>query len=197
MEGLVVASTLAPYAYAGCQTLFSRSRHISQKQKVCIVGGRKSGKTSLSKNIEHPDYLILDLDDLSSYLSKDEVEKLESLKDTSLYRPLYYEIVKNAYNKIKDIQLKSKGKKLLCFCGDFELARMLFKPESIYICLHSYKFLKSIIDGVNDKEEKESIRRSREILLQHLHKNVPVFIFDSFDHLQKTIEKEFNIQPKI
>jgi hypothetical protein len=173
-------------------------RGLREKSKVCFVMPSKSGKSYLVNHLDDTTYLSLDLDDLSSFVSKEEVDKLEELKknNLSLYSLLYKDVVKNSLKEVKK-QVLASGKKLLCVCSNYSLATYLFKPTSVYVALPSRSFRDSIRQGLNDEKQKKVFSDSVEDILQHLHKNKPVLVFNSYSELNNQMIQLLGIQNKI
>lgn len=196
MAGVVLHS--APFIIKKLSQVFGKDqkRSIVERKKICIVSHRKAGKTSLVNSLDSNKYVIIDLDDLSSYVECDEVRKLQELKDTnkSLYDLLYKDIVKASLTKVKK-QLGSK--RLLCFCSDYELASYLFKESSVYCAIASNSFRNTIREGCESEQEKRAFNSSVEDLLQHLHKNKPLIVYNSYTELQGSICRLLNISNKI
>jgi hypothetical protein len=196
LAGVVLHST--PFVVKKISQLFGRDtkRSILERKKICIVSHTKSGKTTLVNNLDSNKYVVLDLDDLSSYVESDEVQKLQDLKqhNKSLYDLLYKDVVKGALTKVK----KQLGKKkLLCFCSSYELASYLFKESSVYCAIASQSFRNVIRDGLNTEKDRKDFNQSVEDLLQHLHKNRPIIVFNSYTELQCSVSKLLNINSKI
>jgi energy-coupling factor transporter ATP-binding protein EcfA2 len=194
--GLVAHST--PFIFKKISQYLGKDtkRSITEKRKICIVSHTKSGKTTLVNNLDSNKYVLIDLDDLSSYVECDEVKKLEDLKqhNKSLYDLLYKDVVKGALAKVK----KQLGKKkLLCFCSSYELASYLFKESSVYCAIASQSFRNVIRDGLNTEKDRKDFNQSVEDLLQHLHKNRPIIVFNSYTELQGSVSKLLNINSKI
>jgi hypothetical protein len=173
-------------------------RTLQEKEKVCFVLPSKSGKSYLVNHLDDTKYLSLDLDDLSSFVKKEEVEKLEELKTSnlSLYNLLYKDVVKNALEDIKK-QIKQSKKKLLCVCKSHDLASYLFKASSVYVGIPSKSFRVKIRQGLNTEKDRDVFNSSVEEILQHIHKNRPVLVFNSYEELNKQVIELLGIQNKI
>lgn len=173
-------------------------RGLREKNKICFVMPSKSGKSYLVNHLDNALYLSLDLDDLSSFVKKEEVDRLEELKKSneSLYSLLYRDVVRNSLNEVKK-QVKASNKKLLCVCSNYELATYLFKSTSVYVALPSRSFRQNIREGLNNEKDKKVFNDSVEDILQHLHKNKPVLVFNSYNELNNQMIQLLGIQNKI
>lgn len=172
-------------------------RPIYERKKICLCGHSKSGKTYLSQHLKSDKHLIVDLDDLTSYLEKDDVKKLQELKisNYSLYETLYRETVKNGISKLEKI-LKQSKKKLIAFCSDYDLAVYVFKSSSVFCMVASEDMRKEIRESLTS-EQVVSFNKSVEGLLMNLHRNRPVIVFSSYQELRSVLCSLLKIQNKI
>jgi hypothetical protein len=77
------------------------------------------------------------------------------------------------------------------------LASYLFKASSVYVGIPSKSFRVKIRQGLNTEKDRDVFNSSVEEILQHIHKNRPVLVFNSYEELNKQVIELLGIQNKI
>jgi len=110
--------------------------------------------------------------------------------DESTHRLAYYGYCRTVYDDIKKQWLTKKGRRLIVFCSDIELAKDLFKVESIFVCIPSH----SLFEHVKKQAEDivEAVERSRISLISQLDK-AHYTVYSTFEQLQAFIRETFEL----
>ena len=185
ITGATLAGTLVPLAYTGSKCVYGWATKLPhQRQKVCLVVPRKSGKTALVRELEsvNKDILLVDLDEcVRAHIKPEEVRKLDKMVangDESTYRLTYYGHCQTVYDSIKQKWLTKKGRRLIVFCADIELANDMWKPESIFVCVPSHSLFENIKQESSDI--LDAVERSRISLISQLDKT-HYTVYSSFE----------------
>ena len=190
-------STLVPLAFQGSKCLYGWATKLPhERRKVAVVIPRRCGKTSLVRELEstNKDVLLVDLDEcVRASIRPQEVTKLDKMVesgDESTHRLAYYGHCRDVYEDIKKRWLSKKTRRLIVLCSDIELAKDLFKVESIFVCIPSHSLFENVKKHADDIVD--AVERSRISLISQLDKS-HYTVYSSFEQLQAFIRDTFGL----
>lgn len=161
-----------------------------------IVAPKRSGKTELIKQLEHKDFILLDLEScIRLEMSNDELSKLSQLEknfEETSYNAFYYPVCKRYLNKIKK---DFKRKSIIVFSSDANLIQYLGISNVLYLS-PSNKLFTSILEKVgNDENTKRLLQKSRDSIVSKAGTKLQAF--QSYEHLMDMVVDKFGLKPKL
>ena len=179
-----------------------RARRGEDKKKghitfLCIPTG--CGKSTLARKFGcsdvdgEDDVLLLDIDSLKKSLKPSDIKVIEEYKesgDTSAEMISSYPVIK-AYLEQKKQEFPNNRKIILS--NDIKLAKYL-ECDDVVAVLPNTTFIMEVLKHQETEEDKQRIfRQWGNALKSQLNPT----LFDSWDDLEATIRKSFNLTPKL
>lgn len=188
-------ATLVPIALHLGTTCFGRVRPPHKIKKHTLVIPHKGGKTWLHEKLQSQrGVLVVDVDEhIKTLCDSGKVLRMEKSRIDTIEHDLEY--IELADQVLKDVKTKAdKSKKLrVLFLTSSVAWASQFKRDACYIASPDSEFWDEIMGGIESIEEREVLRKSRELFIKSLPDSRAITTYNSLKDLEGMVRRRFGI----